>query len=237
VEIHGCIALITGANRGLGKAYAEALLEAGAAKVYAGAREVRAGEDPRLVPIRLDVTRPGEVEAAARQCPDVGLVINNAGILLTSTMLADGAEAAMRQEMEVNLYGMLRVARAFAPSLSRNGGGALVNVLSAMSWFTAAPYATYCASKHAALALTDALRIELRGQGIQVMGVHAGLMDTDMTRRAAQAKTPPRQVALRTLQGLRSGAEQVLADARAEEVWRTLRTSDGAISAPGSRDG
>jgi NAD(P)-dependent dehydrogenase (short-subunit alcohol dehydrogenase family) len=153
MHIENSIALVTGANRGLGKAYTDALLAAGAAKVYAGARLTASVlvTDKRLVPVKLDVTEDGDVRAAATSCADVNLVINNAGIMLASPMLADGSEAALRAEMEVNVFGMLRMVRAFAPVLAKNGGGAIANMLSVVSWFVFPFNATYCASKHATL--------------------------------------------------------------------------------------
>src|SRR5208282_2128346 len=180
MNIEGCVALVTGANRGLGRAYAEALLASGAAKVYAGARDPSAIADGRLRSIRLDVTSRTDIAAAVKACPDVNLLINNAGVMLKSPMLAEGSEDALRRELEVNVFGVLALVRAFAPILAHNGGGAIANVLSVVSWFVSPFNATYCASKHAALAVTDAVRIQLKAQGTHVVGVHAGFIDTDM---------------------------------------------------------
>jgi NAD(P)-dependent dehydrogenase (short-subunit alcohol dehydrogenase family) len=173
MDIENSIALVTGANRGLGRACADALLAGGAAKVYAGARDPAsvAVTDKRLVPVKLDVTQDTDVHAAADSCADVNLLINNAGIMLASPMLADDSEAAFRAEMEVNVFGMLRMVRAFAPVLAKNVGGAIANMLSVVSWFTYPLNATYCASKHAALALTEAVRIQRKSQGTQVVAV------------------------------------------------------------------
>lgn len=186
MNIENSIALVTGANRGLGKVYTDALLAAGAAKIYAAARDPAsvAIADPRLVPIKL---------------------INNAGIMLASPMLAGGSEAALRAEMEVNVFGMLRMVRAFAPVLAKNRGGAIANVLSVVSWFVYPFNATYCASKHAALALTEGVRMQLKAQGTQVVSVYAGFIETDMAAGFDREKTPPRQVAERTLAGIRDG--------------------------------
>src|SRR5579871_5408387 len=203
MDIENSVALVTGANRGLGKAYTDALLAAGAAKVYAGARDPAsvAVTDKRLVPVKLDVTADKDVHAAAESCADVDLLINNAGIMLASPMLADGSEAAFRAEMEVNVFGMLRMVGVFAPVLAKNGGGAIANMLSVVSWFAYPFNATYCASKHAALALTEGVRIQLKAQGTQVVAVFAGFIDTDMAAGIDRPKTSPQQVAERSLQG------------------------------------
>jgi NAD(P)-dependent dehydrogenase (short-subunit alcohol dehydrogenase family) len=231
MKIEGCTALITGANRGLGKAYTEALLAAGAAKVYAGARDPAGIADPRLTPVRLDVSSPSDIAAAAENCGDVNLLINNAGAMLTSPMLAEGSEAALRREMEVNVYGLLGMVRAFAPILARNGGGALANMLSVVSWYVYPFNATYCASKHAALAVTDAVRIQLKAQGTQVVGVYAGFIDTDMASGFDSPKTSPRQVAERTLEGIRTGQDHVLADSSSRDIRAVLQADPAQFAA------
>jgi NAD(P)-dependent dehydrogenase (short-subunit alcohol dehydrogenase family) len=222
MEIQGCVALVTGANRGLGRTFVDALLAAGAAKVYAAVRDPRTISNPMVTTIRLDVSSAEEVAAAAARCTDVTLLINNAGIMLGTPMLtAAGSEEAMRRELEVNVFGTLRMIRAFAPALARNGGGAIVNVLSVVSWFTAPFNATYCASKHAELAVTDACRIQLKAQRTQVLGVYAGYIDTDMAANVEAEKSTPREVVERTLEGVESGIDHVLADASARETWQT----------------
>jgi NAD(P)-dependent dehydrogenase (short-subunit alcohol dehydrogenase family) len=233
MNIENSIALVTGANRGLGKAYTDALLAAGVAKVYTGARAPAsvAITDSRVVPVKLDVTQDTDVHAAATLCADVNLLINNAGIMLASTILAEGSEAALRAEMEVNVFGMLRMVRAFAPVLARNGGGAIANMLSVVSWFVFPFNATYCASKHAALALTEGVRIQLKSQGTHVVAVYAGFIDTDMAASVDRGKTPPRQVAERTLDGIRNGLNDVHADERAEAVWQAVRTDPAGLHA------
>jgi NAD(P)-dependent dehydrogenase (short-subunit alcohol dehydrogenase family) len=231
-EIRGKSALVTGANRGLGRAFAEALLDAGAGRVYAGARDPLTVRDPRVTPIRLDVTAPAEVAAAAAACGDVEIVVNNAGAMLTTPVLAEKSEDALRQEMEVNVFGMLAMSSAFAPVLAANGGGVIVNMLSVVSWYVYPFNGTYCVTKHAALALTDGLRIQLRGQGTHVMGVYAGFIDTDMgAALSGGAKTPPHQVARATLEGIRGRLDHVLADERAVSVWRASREEPAQLHA------
>jgi NAD(P)-dependent dehydrogenase (short-subunit alcohol dehydrogenase family) len=231
MDIENCVAFVTGANRGLGKAYTEALLAAGAAKVYAGARDPATISNPRLTPVKLDVTSASDIAAAARMCGDVNLLINNAGILLASPMLAEGSEDAMRREMEVNVYGVLGMVRAFAPILAKNNGGAIANMLSVVSWFTSPANATYCVSKHAALVLTDAIRIQLKAQGTHVVGVFAGFIDTDMVRNINQPKVPPQQVAERALDAIRKRQDQVFTDTRSEQTWKAVRTDPAKLHA------
>lgn len=231
MKIEGSVALVTGANRGLGKAFAEGLVEAGTAKVYAGARDPAAVTDTRVTPIRLDVTDPKDIAAAVARCTDVNILVNNAGAMLLSPLLADGSDAALRREMEVNVFGMAAMIRAFAPVLARNGGGAVANMLSVVSWFVYPFNATYGVSKHAALAVSDAARIELRAQGTQVIGIHAGFIDTDMAAFVPGPKTPPRQVVDRTLAAIRAGRDHVLADDSAENFWRASRTDPEGLAA------
>lgn len=222
MQIAGSVALVTGANRGLGLAFARALLERGAARVYAGARDPGAVTLPGVVPIKLDVTSDDDVAAAARQATDVTLLINNAGIAKFGSYLVDGAIEATREHFEVNVIGPLRVARAFAPALARNGGGAIVNVLSIASWINSPLLATYGVSKAAAWAFTNGLRIELEGQGTQVLGVHAGFIDTDMTRDVTAPKSTPDSVVKEALDALERNESQVLTDEITRQVHRGL---------------
>jgi NAD(P)-dependent dehydrogenase (short-subunit alcohol dehydrogenase family) len=231
MKIAGTIALVTGANRGLGRAYVEALLAAGAARVYAGARDPASIGDPRVTPVRLDVTRADEVAAAAALCRDVTLLINNAGIMLMTPMLADGSDEAMRREMEVNVFGTLAMIRAFAPVLAANGGGAIADMLSVVSWFTSPFNATYGASKQAELAVTDAARIQLKGQGTRVIGVYAGYIDTDMAAGVDAEKISAREVAEATLAGVEAGLDHVPVGARAAETWRARCEAPAGLEA------
>jgi NAD(P)-dependent dehydrogenase (short-subunit alcohol dehydrogenase family) len=231
MNIEGQVALVTGANRGLGKAYTAALLAAGAKKVYGGARDPKQIDDARVVGVALDVTSAAHIAAAAAQCGDVTIVINNAGAMLQSPMLAEGSEAALRRELEVNVFGMLAMIKAFAPILARNGGGAIANMLSVVSWFVNPDNATYCASKYAALAVNDGARIELAGQGTHVLSVHAGYIDTDMAADIPGPKTTPQQVAERTLAGIRDKTNHVFGDAYSEKMWQALRADPDAVEA------
>ena len=219
MKINNSIAFVTGANRGLGLAYAKALLAAGARKVYAGAR------DPSsvpvldgLVPIRLDVNNAGDIAAAAAQCGDVDLLINNAGIIGDEPLLGENGVEALHNVLDTNLYGVLAMSRAFAPVLRANGGGALVNMLSALSWASLPGTAAYSVSKAAAWALTNGLRNELRGQGTQVIAVHAGYIDTDMVKDVDSPKSRPEDIAQAVLAGIEAGDAEVLADDTARHV-------------------
>jgi NAD(P)-dependent dehydrogenase (short-subunit alcohol dehydrogenase family) len=223
MNIEGSVALVTGANRGLGAAYAQALLQRGAAKVYAAARRPQTITDPRLVPVRLDVTDRGSIVEAARLAEDVTLVINNAGIFTGTPTLGD--EDGLRQELEVNYFGPVAVSRSFAPVLANNGGGALVNVLSVLSWVTSADVGAYSAAKAAMWAATNSLRLTLAHQKTLVVAVHVGYMDTDMAAAVVAPKTAPERVAEATLNGVEAGQLEVLAD-------ETARLVRAALSAP-----
>ena len=219
MKIQGSIALVTGANRGLGLAFAKALLAAGAAKVYAGARDPSTVTLPGVVPIKLDVTNPQDVAAAAALASDVDLVINNAGITGGIPLLdaKDGGNN-LRRVMETNLYGIHAMSVAFAPVLKKNGGGALVNMLSALSWISLETTSAYSVTKAAAWALTNSLRNELRGQGTQVLAIHAGYIDTDMVSHVDAPKSSPADIATRTLEALERGDSEVLADETSKQV-------------------
>src|SRR5215813_4278169 len=222
MKIQGSIALVTGANRGLGLAFTQALLEAGAAKVYAAARDPSKVALPGATPLKLDLTDPAEVAAAARTASDVTLLVNNAAIARTVAFLAPDAEAALRESLETNLFGTLAMTRAFAPVLKANGGGAIVNMLSIASWLARPTLAVYSASKSAQWALTNGTRYELREQGTLVVGVHAGFIDTDMSKQFQGPKSRPEDVVRQALAAVEQGLEEVLADERTREVKRGL---------------
>jgi NAD(P)-dependent dehydrogenase (short-subunit alcohol dehydrogenase family) len=223
MKIDNATVLVTGANRGIGLAFTRALLARGARKVYAGAR------DPSTVvphagveAMRLDVTQPDEVAAAVARAGDVTLVINNAGIAQFGAFLAADSEAVARRQFETNFFGMLRMSQAFAPVLAANGGGALLNVLSIVSWINGGQLAAYAASKSAAWSLTNALRHELAAQKTQVLALHMAFVDTDLVRGVDVPKTSPEEIVQRALDGLEAGAAEVLADERTQFVKQGL---------------
>lgn len=216
MQIRDSVVLVTGANRGIGAAFVAQLKERGAAKIYAAARDAGTVDVDGVEPIELDITDPGQVEAAAGAAGDVQVLINNAGIS-TGASLITGDLASIRREMETNFYGPLLTTRAFAPILGANGGGAILNVISALSWFTVPGAGGYSASKAAAWSLTDTTRIELTPQGTHVVGVHMGLVDTDMARGADGPKISPSALAAAGLDAIESGRTEVLAD-----EWTTL---------------
>jgi len=222
MQIENSVVLITGANRGIGLAFARELLARGARKVYAAARNPASVTLPGVQALQLDVTQPDQIAAAVRQAGDVTLVINNAGIAQPGGFLADDSEAVTRRIFETNVYGVLNVSKAFAPVLKANGGGALLNVLSVASWVNGGELAAYSASKSAAWALTNSLRHELAAQKTQVLGLHMAYVDTDLTRDFDIPKTSPDTIVQRALDALAAGAEEVLADALTEQVKQGL---------------
>lgn len=222
MRIEDAVVLVTGANRGLGLAYAEMAKRRGARKVYACARNPDQITLSGATALKLDVTKAEDVHRAVEIAGDVTIVINNAGILVPGgvSLLAD--TNGLRQQLETNMFGPLGLSQAFAPILKANGGGAIVNMLSALSWVSAAPLDGYCVSKAAAWMLTNALRSELRGQGTLVVGVHAGFIDTDMAAGAGGEKSSPESVARQVFDALESDQEEVLADEVARKVKSAL---------------
>lgn len=211
MEIDGAVAFVTGANRGLGAAFAEGLVAAGA-KVYAAARDPESVTAPGVIPVRLDVTSASDIAAAVADCGDVTVLVNNAGISTGTSALDTDAIAQFEREMATNVYAPLALARAFAPTLAANGGGAVVNVLSVLSWFSMPTTAIYCATKAAAWSITNSLRQDLHPQGTLVVGVHCGFLETDMTARLEVPKLAPSSVVDQTLDAVRAGEYEVLAD-------------------------
>ena len=211
MQLEGAVVLVTGANRGIGAAFVEQLEQRGAGRIYAAARDAGSIEVDGVVPLELDVTDDVQVEAAARAAGDVQVLINNAGIS-TGTALVTGDLASIEREMDINFRGPLRMTRAFAPILGANGGGAILNVVSALSWFTLPAAGAYAASKAAAWMLTDSTRLELAPQGTHVVGVHMGLVDTDMAKGAEAPKIAPADLAAAGLDAIESGEQEVLGD-------------------------
>ncbi len=204
-------ALVTGANRGLGKRFAAQLVERGA-KVYAAARRPETIDLPGVIPIQLDITDPESVARAASLAGDVNVLINNAGVSTKSSLLT-GPMEDVRLEMETHYFGTLSVTRAFAPIIEANGGGSILNVLSVLSWWHAPTSGAYSAAKAAAWAMTDAVRQELAPRGVHVAALHVGYMDTDMADFVpADQKTDPSVVAKLALDGLFAGEPEILAD-------------------------
>ena len=222
MKIRNSVALVTGANRGLGRAIAVELLARDARKVYGSSRTGDGDFPAGVTPLKLDVTRPEDVGAAARVAADVDLLVNNAGVADFTGFLEPGAIDKAHAIFETNFYGPVRMGQAFAPILGRNGGGAIVNVLSIASWITSPTLAVYAASKSAAWAFTNALRQHLRAQGTRVVALHVGFMDTDMARGVQSPKLAPAAVARTTLDGLEAGLEEVLADERTRAVKQSL---------------
>jgi NAD(P)-dependent dehydrogenase (short-subunit alcohol dehydrogenase family) len=222
MKIEGSVALVTGANRGLGAAFASGLLAAGAAKVYAAARDPASVTLPGVVPVRLDVTQPDHVAALARELTDVTLLVNNAGIAEFGSLLDAGAIDALHRQFQTNAVGPLRLVQAFAPILARNGGGAVVNVLSVLSWLTLPGTGGYSASKATGWALGNALRQELQAQGTDLLAVHSAVIDTDMGRDLPGQKIAPGDVVQQALAALEAGQPELLADATTHQVHAGL---------------
>lgn len=220
--LHNAVVLVTGANGGLGREFVDQALARGAAKVYASARSPQTWTDPRVVPLTLDITDADSIAAAAAAAGDTTVLINNAGITGPGAVLTSSLQD-LRALFETNVFGQVALVQALAPALAANGGGAIVDVHSALSWLAVG--GTYSASKAAFWSLTNSLRLELQGQGTQVVGAHLGYTDTPMTVNVTAPKGDPADVVAAIYDGLESGAHEVLAD----ETSRQVR---GALSAP-----
>ena len=234
MQIRNATALVTGANRGIGYAFVNALLQAGAKKVYATARnldslkDVTALDASRVISLPLDVTDPNLVNALPAQSPDVNLLINNAGVLAFGSIL-DVSMETIASQFNTNFYGSLNMARALVPVIEQNNGGAIVNVLSVVSLASMPGLAAYNASKAAAWSMTQSLRASIAAKGITVHAIFPGPVDTDMAAEIAFDKTSPADVAAAVLAGIAAGQEDIFPDPMSNQVYATWRQDHKAI--------
>jgi NAD(P)-dependent dehydrogenase (short-subunit alcohol dehydrogenase family) len=231
MQLRGSVALVTGANGGLGRRLCEQLLQRGATKVYAADRVHEPGAIPGTVPLHVDITDPISVAAMAASASDVTVLVNNAGIY-TPTSLLDGSIEDIRALMECHFFGTLCVTRAFAPHLMANAPGAMINIISAVSWFHPSAMGAYASAKTALWAQTNSLREDFELKGVRVTGLHVGFMDTPMVAEIDAPKVDPAVVASAALDGIERGAIEVLADERARDAKRAL---SGELAVGGKR--
>lgn len=239
MNIKDSIALVTGSNRGIGRALITALANAGAKKVYAGMRDIEAftQSNPqffdnfqgRVIPLSLDITKNNQINSAVLKAHDINLLINNAGIANYSGLIAADDLSSARQEMEVNYFATLAMIRGFAPVLKKNGGGAIVNLLSVASLVNFPVLGSYSASKAALYSLTQGIRAELTIQGTQVMGVFPGPIDTDMAKGIDMEKASPDEIAQGTLRGIENGEEDLFIDAMAVQMQQGLLSDPKSV--------
>jgi NAD(P)-dependent dehydrogenase (short-subunit alcohol dehydrogenase family) len=222
MKIKNSVVLVTGANRGLGLEFAKQALARGAAKVYATSRDPSKLSIAGVIPLQLDVTKPAEVASVAAQCQDTTLLINNAGIARIGSIIGSDSAPLLREQLETNLFGMLNMSRAFAEILGKNQGGAILNILSILSWVNTPNIAAYGITKAAAWGLTNSLRHELRAQGTQVVSFHAGFIDTDMTRGLNIPKARPEDVVRQSYDAIEAGQEEVMTDEPSRQVKNGL---------------
>ncbi|WP_327120623.1 SDR family oxidoreductase [Nocardia sp. NBC_01730] len=227
MDLSAATVLVTGANRGFGRALAAELLGRGAT-VYAGARDPDRVDLPGVKPIALDITAPASVKAAAQATGDVTVLINNAGSPPNADLLNSDLDD-IRLEMDTHFFGTLAVARAFAPQIAANGGGAILNVLSGLSWVSFPDAGAYCAAKSAEWSLTNALRQQLAGRHIRVAALHVGYMDTDMVRDVTSEKSDPADIARIAVDGLAAGTYEILADNASRQAQAALAGGVSAI--------
>lgn len=221
MKINGSIALVTGANRGLGRQFAQQLVDRGAAKVYATARRPEQVDIESVEVLRLDITDPDSVAAAAAAAGDVTLLVNNAGVA-TRHDLVTGDLDQIRLELDTAFYGTLAMVRAFAPALAGTGGGAILNVMSAMSWASFQGANAYGVAKAAEWSLTNGVRLELAAQGTQVSGLYLASADTDMTAGQQVPKSDPAEVVRLALDGIEAGLLEVIADEQTAAIKAAL---------------
>lgn len=227
MQIEGRTALVTGANRGLGRHLAQQLRDRGAS-VYAAARNPASVDLDGVIPLALDVTDPASVEAAAAMTSEVSILVNNAGSSTGASLLA-GDVANIRLEMDTHFFGTLAVTRAFAPQLAEQEHSAVLNILSVLSWLSVPRSGAYCAAKSAAWSLTNALRQELAPQGTRVAALHVGYMDTDMVKHIDAAKSDPADVARIAIDGIQAGQAEIIADDISRGVLASLSGGVAAL--------
>lgn len=227
MKISEQVAFVTGANRGFGRHLALELLSRGA-KVYAGARNPESIDIPGVIPVKLDITNPQEVAAAAMVAKDVTLLINNAGSS-TGASLIDGELDKIHLEFNTHFFGTLSMVRTFAPILAKNGGGSILNILSALSWVSSGTVGAYTAAKAAEWALTNDLRLNLYHQNVRVAGLHVGFMETDLTSSLEVPKSNPEDIAKIAIDGLESDSFEIIADDVSRKIQRNLAGGVSAI--------
>ncbi|MEH7547405.1 SDR family oxidoreductase [Neobacillus vireti] len=227
MKISEQVAFVTGANRGFGRHLALELLSRGA-KVYAGARNPESIDIPGVIPVKLDITNPQDVAAAAMVAKDVTLLINNAGSS-TGASLIDGDLDKIHLEFNTHFFGTLSMVRTFAPILANNGGGTILNILSALSWFSSGTVGAYTAAKAAEWALTNDLRLNLYPQNVRVAGLHVGFMETDMTSSLEVPKSNPEDIAKIAIDGLESDSFEIVADDVSRKIQRAFAGGVPAI--------
>lgn len=220
------VAVVSGANRGLGKELALELLARGA-KVYAGARNPESIHLPGAIPLQLDITDPESVKAAAEIAVDATLLVNNAGSS-TGASLLTGELYDIHLEFNTHVFGTLSMMRTFAPVIEKNGGGSILNILSALSWINTGGAGAYSSAKSAQWGLTNALRLELAAKNVRVAGLHVGYMDTDMTAGIEAPKSNPTDIAKMAIDGIQSGLYEIIADEISRNVQQGLA---GGVSA------
>ncbi len=231
-DVSAKVALVTGANRGIGKAIVASLVVHGAAKVYAAVRSIDSAAPlvnefgPKVIPLELDITKPAQIKAAAGIASDVELLVNNAGVLRTAGPLADDLEENLAFELDVNVYGLIRMAKAFAPVLKANGGGALVQLNSVASLISFPDFASYCASKAASYSITQALRAKLAEQGTSVLSVHPGPIATDMASEVGldEIAEPASVVGEGIVTALKAGEFHLFPDTMAKQMGEAYKS-------------